>query len=322
MHAIRVEQQGGPEVLAWTTVEDPVPGPADVVVDVAAAGLNFIDVYQRTGLYRMPLPYTPGLEGAGVVRAVGDEVSRFAVGDRVAWASMLGSYAQQARVSEQVAVTVPADIELDLAAAVLLQGMTAHYLAVDTFPLKKGDRCLIQAGAGGTGLLLIQIAKHLGAEVFTTVGTQDKADLAKAAGADHVILYREQDFGTEVERIAGARPLDVIYDGVGQSTFDRGLELLRPRGMMVTFGNASGPVEPFAPLRLSEGGSLYLTRPKLAEYIASRDELERRAADLFSWITDGWLEVRIGARVQLADAAEAHRLIESRQTSGKVILGP
>ncbi len=322
MYGIRVAQHGGPEVLEWGELEDPVQGPTDLVVDVAAAGLNFIDVYQRTGLYRMPLPYTPGFEGAGVVRAVGEQVGRFAVGDRVAWASALGSYAQQVRVPEHVAVTVPDGVELDVAAAVLLQGMTAHYLAVDTFPLQEGGRCLIHAGAGGVGLLLIQIAKRRGAEVFTTVGTEDKAEFATGAGADHVIVYRDTDFGAEVERMAGAKPLDVVYDGVGQATFDRSLELLRPRGMMVTFGNASGPVEPFAPLRLTDAGSLFLTRPKLADYIATREELERRASDLFSWVADGSLDVRIGACLPLEDAADAHRLIESRQTSGKVVLAP
>jgi NADPH2:quinone reductase len=235
---------------------------------------------------------------------------------------VLGSYAQLQRLPAHLAVGVPDGVGLDVAAAALLQGMTAHYLAVDTYPLQKGDRCLVHAGAGGVGLLLIQIAKRRGAEVFATVGSDAKAVLAKEAGADHVIVYRDSDFGAAVEAIAGARPLDVIYDGVGQATFDRGLELLRPRGMMVTFGNASGPVAPFAPLRLSDAGSLFLTRPKLAEYIATREELERRAADLFDWIADGSLQVRIGERMPLHDAAAAHRMIESRRTTGKVILEP
>jgi NADPH:quinone reductase len=322
MYGVRVARHGGPEVLEWTELDDPAPGPGGLVVDVAAAGLNFIDVYQRSGLYTMPLPYTPGLEGAGVVRAVGDGVEQVSVGDRVGWASVLGSYAQQLRVPAHVAVKVPETVGLDVAAAVLLQGMTAHYLAVDTYPLDAGDRCLIHAGAGGVGLLLIQIAKRRGAEVFATVGSEAKAELARGAGADHVIVYRDSDFGAEVETIAGPRPLDVIYDGVGQATFDRGLELLRPRGMMVTFGNASGPVAPFAPLRLSDAGSLFLTRPKLAEYIATRDELEQRAHDLFDWLADGSLTVRIGERIPLHDAAAAHRMIESRQTTGKVILEP
>jgi NADPH:quinone reductase len=322
MHGIRVAQQGGPEVLAWTALDDPVPGPSEMVVDVAAAGLNYIDVYHRSGLYPMPLPFTPGMEGAGVVRAVGEGVTRFRVGDRVAWATALGSYAQRARVLESAAVTVPDQVGLDVAAAALLQGMTAHYLVFETFPLKKGDRCLIQAGAGGVGLFLIQLSKRQGAEVFATVGTEAKAALAKTAGADHVIVYRDNDFAAEVERIAGAKPLDVVYDGVGRATFDRGLQLLRPRGTMVTFGNASGPVEPFAPLRLSDLGSLFLTRPKLADYLATREDLERRAGELFGWIADGSLTVHIGARLPLADAAAAHRLIESRETTGKIILEP
>jgi NADPH2:quinone reductase len=322
MYGIRVAEHGGPEVLEWMELDDPTPGPDDLIVDVAAAGLNFIDVYQRTGLYKMSLPYTPGQEGAGVVTAVGTDVAGFAVGDRVGWVSVLGSYAQVQRLPARLAVGVPDDVGLDVAAAVLLQGMTAHYLAVDTHPVQEGERCLVHAGAGGVGLLLIQIAKRRGAEVFATVGSEAKASLAKEAGADHVIVYRDSDFGAAVEAIAGPRPLDVIYDGVGQATFDRGLDLLRPRGMMVTFGNASGPVAPFAPLRLSDAGSLFLTRPKLAEYIATREELEGRAAELFAWIADGSLHVRIGERVPLHDAGAAHRMIESRHTTGKVILEP
>jgi NADPH:quinone reductase len=317
---IQVERHGGPEVLEWVALDDPAPGPHDLVVDVAFAGLNYLDVYQRTGLYSMELPYTPGSEGAGVVRAVGAEVTRFAVGDRVAWSSVLGSYAQQVRVPEAFAVAVPDGIGLDVAAAVMLQGMTAHYLALDTFVLAQGHRCLIHAGAGGVGLLLIQIAKRCGAEVFTTVGADEKVDLAKEAGADHVIRYDDTDFGTAVEQIAGARPLDVVYDGVGQAVFSRSLELLRRRGTMVTFGNASGAVEPMSPLALTRNGSLYLTRPTLVDYVATREELERRAGDLFTWITDGSLRVRIGGRVPLAEAAEAHRMIESRQTAGKILL--
>jgi NADPH2:quinone reductase len=320
MQGIRVAGHGGPEVLEWTELDDPVPGPSDLVVDVAAAGLNYIDTYQRSGLYRLPLPFTPGLEGAGVVRAVGTDVSRFAAGDRVAWSQTLGSYAQRARVPERDAVAVPENVGLDTAAALLLQGMTAHYLAVSTYPLAEGERCLIHAGAGGVGLLLIQIAKRRGAEVFATVGSEEKAELARGAGADHVIVYRDTDFGAEVEAIAGPKPLDVVYDGVGQATFERGLTLLRPRGMMVTFGNASGPVAPFPPLRLSELGSLYLTRPKLAEYVLTREELEGRASDVLGWVADGSLAVRIGARLPLKDAADAHRLIESRQSTGKVLL--
>jgi NADPH2:quinone reductase len=320
MFSIRVSQHGGPEVLEWVELDDPEPGPNDLIVELAAAGLNFIDCYQRSGLYPMSLPYTPGSEGAGVVIAIGSDVTRFAAGDRVAWATGSASYAERVRVPEALAVGVPDDVGLDVAAAVGLQGMTAHYLVVDTFPLEAGDRCLIHAGAGGVGLLLIQLAKRLGAEVFTTVGSVEKVELAAAAGADHVILYNEVEFGAEVERIAGPRPLDVVYDGVGKAVFSRSLELLRRRGTMVTFGNASGPVEPLSPLVLSRGGSLFLTRPTLFDYVATREELERRADDLFSWIAGGSLHVRIGARLPLADAAAAHRLIESRTTTGKVLL--
>jgi NADPH:quinone reductase len=307
-------------VLEWSDLDDPEPGPTDLVVELAAAGLNYLDVYQRTGLYPMTLPFIPGSEGSGLVRAVGSDVTEFAVGDRVAWSSVLGSYAQHVRVPAPAAVAIPDDLGLDVAAAVMLQGMTAHYLALDTYPLRDGDRCLIHAGAGGVGLLLIQIAKRCGAEVFSTVGSEEKAELATDAGADHVIVYRDTEFGAAVEEIAGIRPLDVVYDGVGQAVFSRSLELLRRRGMMVTFGNASGAVEPVSPLLLTRSGSIYLTRPTLIDYVATREELERRAGDLFSWIADGSLRVRIGARLPLAEAAEAHRLIESRATTGKTLL--
>jgi NADPH2:quinone reductase len=320
MFGIQVTQHGGPEVMEWIPLDDPTPGPTDLVVELVAAGLNFVDTYQRSGLYPMTLPFTPGSEGAGIVRAVGGEVAGFAVGDAVAWASALGSYAQQVRVPAAAAVAVPEGIPLDVAAAVMLQGFTAHYLALDTFPLKEGDRCLIHAGAGGVGLLLIQIAKRRGAEVFATVGSAAKGELATEAGADHVILYRDTEFGAAVEEVAGPRPLDVVYDGVGKAVFSRSMELLHRRGTMVTFGNASGPVDPLAPLELSRGGSLYLTRPTLVDYIATRDELDRRADDLFTWIADGSLHVRIGARFPLAEAVAAHRSLEGRETTGKTLL--
>jgi len=322
VRGISITSVGGPEVLGWTTLPDPVPGPNDLVVELHAAGLNYIDTYHRSGLYPMKLPLTPGMEGAGVVVATGPSCKRFSVGDRVAWSAALGSYAELVRVPEDSAVPVPDGVDLELAAAVMLQGMTAHYLVTDTFPLGAGHRCLIHAGAGGTGLLLIQMAKHLGAELFTTVGSPDKVDLVRTAGADHVILYRDEDFGTAIEQIAGPRAIDVVYDGVGKSVFDRGLDVLRPRGMMVTFGNASGPADPVSPLRLMQSGSLFLTRPNLTHYIATRAEFERRAGDLFSWIADGWLDIRIGARVLLSDAAGAHRLLESRTTTGKLLLIP
>lgn len=322
MHGIRVNATGGPEVMEWAELPDPTPGPTDVIMLLAAAGLNFIDTYHRSGLYPLPLPFTPGMEGAGVVVAAGLDCTRFREGDRVAWSGVLGSYAELVAVPEQSAVAVPDSVGLDLAAAVMLQGMTAHYLALDTFPIGAGQRCLVHAGAGGVGLLLIQIVKRRGAEVFATVGSADKAALATQAGADHVILYRDEEFGAAVERIAGPHALDVVYDGVGREVFDRSLDLLRPRGMMVTFGNASGPAEPVSPLRLMQGGSLFLTRPNLSHYIAERADLERRASDLFQWIADGHLDVRVGARLPLAEAAEAHRLLEGRLTVGKVLLEP
>jgi NADPH2:quinone reductase len=322
MHAVQIKTTGGPEVLEWVEVDEPAPGPTDLVVRLAAAGLNFIDTYHRSGLYPGPLPFTPGSEGAGTVVAVGDRCSQFQVGDRVAWASGGGSYAELVRVPEAVAVRVPDAVDLEQAAAVLLQGMTAHYLVHDTFPLARGHRCLIHAGAGGTGLLLIQMAHHIGAEVFTTVGNSDKAELARAAGADHTILYRDVDFGAAIEEAVGPKAIDVVYDGVGKAVFERSLEVLKVRGMMVTFGNASGPPEPIAPLRLSQLGSLFLTRPTLFHYLADRADLERRAGDVFRGMAEGWLDVRIGATLPLASAADAHQLLEGRGTTGKVLLVP
>lgn len=322
MWAIQIDQAGGPEVMQWRELDDPAPGDGQIVVDVAAAGLNYIDTYQRSGLYDVPMPYVLGLEGAGVVTAVGEDVSQWAVGDRVAWPGAAGSYATQVALAADQVVAVPESVDLETAAAIPLQGMTAHYLVTDTFELGAGSRCLVHAGAGGVGLLLIQMAKLLGAEVFTTVGTEEKAELARAAGADHTILYRDVDFAEAVTEIAGPRPLDVVYDGVGRSVFEQSLTVLRPRGMMVTFGNASGPVDPVSPLALSANGSIFLTRPTLFHYIAERSELERRAADLYHWIGEGDLDVRIGHRFALAEAADAHRAIEARATTGKVLLIP
>jgi len=323
MWAIQIDETGGAEVLQWREVAEPTAEPGQVLVDLAAAGLNYIDTYQRTGLYPVPLPYTLGLEGAGTVIGVGEGVTDLAVGDRVAWATNPGSYAERVAVNASSVMRVPDGIAADIAAALPLQGMTAHFLATDTFPLRPGHRCLIHAGAGGVGLLLIQIAKLLGAEVFTTVGGPEKADLARGAGADHVILYRDVEFDAAVREIAGEdRPLDVVYDGVGQSVFRASLGLLRPRGMMVTFGNASGPVDPVSPLELSANGSLYLTRPTLFHHVATQAEVQRRADDLYGWISGGRLDVRIGARFALADAADAHRALEGRATTGKVLLEP
>ena len=322
MWAIQIDKQGGPEVLEWRELPDPKPGSGDLLVDVAAAGLNYIDTYHRSGLYQVAMPYTLGLEGAGTVLEVGADVTVCEVGDRVAWASAPGSYAQQAVVPARSVMKVPRDMSLETAAALPLQGMTAHYLTKDAYKLAAGEKVLIHAGAGGTGLLLIQIAKLIGAEVFTTVGSDEKAELAKEAGADHVILYRQVDFGNAIEAIAGTRPLDVVYDGVGKSVFKQSLGLLRMRGMMVTFGNASGPVDPISPLELSANGSLYLTRPTLFHYTTSQEEIQRRADDLFGWIEQGKLEVRVGAKYDLQDAADAHRALEGRETTGKVLLVP
>lgn len=322
MWAIQIDAAGGPEVMEWRELADPEPGAGQIVVDVAAAGLNYIDTYQRSGLYDVPMPYVLGLEGAGVVTAIGDGVTEWSVGDRAAWPGSPGSYATQVALPADRVVAVPESVDLETAAAIPLQGMTAHYLVTDTFALAAGSRCLVHAGAGGVGLLLIQMAKLLGAEVFTTVGTAAKAELAQAAGADHTILYRDVDFADAITDIAGPRPIDVVYDGVGKTVFDRSLTVLRPRGMMVTFGNASGPVDPVSPLALSANGSIFLTRPTLFHYIAERSELERRADDLYRWIGAGELDVRIGHRFALADAADAHRAIEARQTTGKVLLLP
>ncbi len=301
---------------------DPTAGLGEIVVDVAAAGLNYIDTYHRTGLYPVELPFVPGLEGAGTVTAVGPGVTTIGVGDQVAWATNPGSYAGSLSLRADNVVKVPDDIDLEVAAALPLQGMTAHFLATSTYPLGPGDRCLIHAGAGGVGLLLIQIAKLRGAEVFATVGTPEKAELAAAAGADHTILYRDVDFAEAMVDLAGERPLDVVFDGVGKSVFAQSLTLLRQRGMMVTFGNASGPVDPISPLELSANGSLFLTRPTLFHYLRTHSEMQSRADDLFGWVASGDLDVRIGARYALRDAAEAHRALEGRATSGKVLLIP
>ncbi len=318
MKAIQMNQTGGPEVLGWDDVPDPTPAPDEIIVAVAAAGLNFIDTYQRSGLYPVSLPYVPGMEGAGEVTAVGSDVADIAIGDTVAWASQPGTYAERVALRADQVVPVPDGVDPEVAAAVMLQGMTAHYLAMDTFPLSPGDKCLIHAGAGGVGLLLIQMAKMAGATVFSTVGTPEKAVLAEGAGADHVVLYRNVDFADEIEKVVGVRGLDVVYDGVGKTVFEKSLRLIRSRGMMATFGNASGPVDPITPLELAP--SLFLTRPSLFHYIETREELLRRSGEVFRWIAEGCLDVRIGARVPMADAAQAHRMIEGRTTTGKVIL--
>jgi len=310
---------GGPEVLEWGPLELAEPGPGQIAVNVTAAGVNFIDVYHRTGLYPLPLPFTPGFEGAGVVEAVGVDVS-LEIGARVAWSTAPGSYAERVVMAADVVVEVPDSVGLDTAAAVMLQGLTAHYLSHDTYSLAEGDSCLIHAGAGGVGNLLIQMAKARGATVFATVGSSEKAEVAREAGADHVIDYSTADFGDAIEEIAGPRPLAVVYDGVGAATFERGLGLLGRRGTMVTFGNASGPPAPVDPLELARHGSVYVTRPTLRDYTGTRDELLQRTDDLFRWIAAGDLEVRIGSRFPLSEAATAHRALEGRRTTGKVLL--
>lgn len=320
MRAVVVNQSGGPDQLQVEDVAEPSVGPGGLLVEVHWAGLNFIDTYQRGGLYPMDLPFTPGLEGAGTVLAVGDDIDDFSTGDRVGWADVLGTYAERLVVPAERAVHVPDGVATDIAAAVLLQGMTAHYLANDTFPLSEGDRCLVHAGAGGVGLLLTQIAKMKGAHVITTVGTEEKAELSRGAGADEVIVYTQVDFKEAVDGSLGRHALDVVYDGVGAATFHESIDLLRPRGTMVTFGNASGPVPEITPLLLMQKGSIYLTRPTMAHYLRTPEERRARTDDLFSWIQDGSLDVRIGERFSLEQASDAHRALEGRNTTGKVLI--
>ena len=321
MRAIVIRRLGGPEVLMTEEVDEPVPGPGEVVVDVAAAGLNFIDTYHRTGLYPVELPFTPGLEAAGRVVSVGSAVEGLSSGDRVAFCSALGAYAERVAMPADRLVPVPDDVSLDTAAASMVQGLTALYLATETYPLGDGSTCLIHAGAGGVGLLLTQMAKGLGATVYATVGTDAKAELSRAAGADHVIVYRREEFGERIREIGGERPLDVIYDGVGKATVPTGFGLLRRFGMMVAFGNASGAVDPVDPLVLSANGSLFFTRPTLFDHVAERDSLLAMSERLFNWIADG-LDFRIGARYPLEAAADAHRALEGRATTGKVLIEP
>ncbi len=322
MIAVRIHETGGPEKLRADDVPVPAPGAGELRLRVEAAGLNYIDTYKRSGLYAVKLPHTLGQEAAGVVTAVGPGVTDFKVGDRVASAAMLGAYAAEALAPATQTVRVPAGVSSQAAAAVLLQGMTAHYLTCDTWPLQPGQTALVHAAAGGVGLLLVQMAKKRGARVVATVGTDAKAELARAAGADAVCVYGREDFAAAVRAFTGGRGVDVVYDSVGKDTFEASLASLRPRGMMVTFGNSSGPVPPFAPLILSQKGSLFITRPTLAHYAATPAELRARSGDLFNWIADGSLKVRIGATFPLAAAADAHRALEGRGTTGKVLLLP
>jgi NADPH2:quinone reductase len=315
MRAIIVSAHGGPEVLEYVERPDPVPGDGEVVIDVAASGVNFIDIYHRSGAYQLQLPMTIGSEGAGTVSAVGAGVRDVAVGETVAWANVVGSYAEKAVVPADRVVKVPDGVPADVAAAAMLQGMTAHYLTHSTHRVEEGDRVLVHAGAGGMGQLLIQIAKLRGAKVYTTVSTGEKEKLARAAGADEVLAY--DDFA---EALRGT--IDVVYDGVGAATFDGGLEALRPRGLMALYGAASGPVPPFDPQTLNKQGSLFLTRPTLGHYIADRAELVQRASDLFGWISEGRLAINISHRYPLADARQAHEDLAGRRTTGKLLLIP
>jgi NADPH:quinone reductase len=320
--AIRVHRTGGPEVLRLEDVPIPEPGPGQLLVRVEAAGVNYTDIYHRTGLYKVQFPFTPGREGAGVVERVGQGVTTARPGDRVVSESAVGTYAEYTIVSAERAVAVPEGVELPLAAAAMLQGLTAHYLAYSTFPLKPGDTCLVHAAAGGVGLLLCQIASRIGARVIGTAGTEAKATLAREAGAAEVILYTEIDFVEETRRLTDGAGVQVVYDSVGRTTFLKGLDCLVPRGMMVLYGQSSGPVEPFDPQLLQQKGSLFVTRPTLAHYVAGRSELLRRTQELMGWVKDGSLRVRIDRQLPLAAAAEAHAELEGRRTTGKVLLAP
>ncbi|MSR07176.1 MAG: quinone oxidoreductase [Gemmatimonadetes bacterium] len=323
MKAVRVHETGGPEALRFEDLPDPTVGPGNVVVKLHAIGVNFIDTYFRTGLYKAKeLPFIPGQEGAGDVVGVGEGVTGFAAGDRVAYTGVQGSYAGMQAVPADRVVKLPNGLSYRDGAAVMLQGMTAHYLAVSTYPLKPGDTCLVHAAAGGVGLLLCQVAKLKGATVIGTVSTAEKEALAREAGADHVIRYTEQDFEAEVKRITGGKGVNVVYDGVGKTTFDKSLSSLRRRGMMVLFGQSSGPVPPLDPGILNTKGSLFLTRPTLHAYTAEREELVQRADEVLGWVRDRKLKIRIGAEFPLGKAAEAHRALEGRLTTGKVLLVP
>jgi NADPH:quinone reductase len=322
MKAIQVQKTGGPEAL--TLVDLPVPKPKanEAVVKIAAIGVNFIDVYFREGRYPAPLPFVDGQEAAGTVTEVGSEVKTVKPGDRVAYTGMIGAYAQYAAVPADRLVHVPDKITDQQAAAAMLQGMTAHYLVNSTYPLKKGETALIHAAAGGVGLLLVQMAKNIGARAIGTVGTEEKAKLAREAGADDVILYTQQDFEVETKRLTDGKGVHVVYDGVGKSTFEKGLNVLRPRGYMVLFGGASGAVSPFDPIALSQKGSLFLTRPTLVNYIATREELEQRSNDVLGSVGAGKLKLRIGHVYKLEEVQQAHRDLEGRKTTGKILLTP
>ncbi len=322
MKAIVVQQHGGPEQLRLEDITTRSPGPGEVLVKVALSGVNYIEVYHRTGLYPADPPFTPGLEAAGVVEAVGSNVQGVELGDRVAYAMSLGAYAEFAVAPAWQLVKVPDGVGFETSVAVMLQGMTAHYLTHSTFPLNEGDTALVHAAAGGAGLLIVQMAKLRGARVIGTTSTPEKAERAEAAGADEVILYTKQDFQEEVKKLTDGKGVDVVYDSVGAATWEKSLDSLRPRGMMVTFGNASGPVPEIKPLTLTQKGALFLTRPTLFHYCTNQQEVTERANDIFGWIADGKLSVSIHNTYPLAEASQAHTDIESRKTSGKLLLKP
>lgn len=320
MKAIQVKRAGGPEVLELVKLPVPEAKGAEAVVKIVAAGVNFIDVYYREGRYKAVMPFVPGQEAAGDVVAVGTNVTNLKAGDRVAYTMVLGSYAEYSAVAADRLVKIPEGVSYQQAAAAMLQGMTAHYLSHDTYPLKKGETALVHAAAGGVGLLLVQMAHGIGARVIGTVSTEEKAKLAREAGADDVILYTQTDFEAETRRLTGGRGVDVVYDSVGKTTFEKGLDILRPRGYMVLFGGSSGPVPPFDLIQLSQKGSLYVTRPTLTHYVATREDLEMRAGAVFSMIAAGKLKLRIAHTYPLEDATQAHRDLEARRTTGKLLL--
>lgn len=322
MKAIQVKQPGGPEVMELVEVPVPEPKANEAVVKLAASGVNFIDVYHREGRYKVPLPFTPGQEGAGVVTAVGADVKSVKKGDRVAWTGLLGGYAEYAAIPADRLVAIPAGVSDQQAAAAMLQGITAQYLSHDTYPLKSGETALVHAAAGGVGLLLVQMAHNIGARVIGTVSTDEKAKAAREAGADEIILYTKSDFEVETKRLTGGKGVDVVYDSVGKTTFEKGLNLLRPRGMMVLFGGSSGAVPPLDPIVLTQKGSLFLTRPSLGNYIATREELVARSSAVLGMISAGKLKLRIEHIYPLQEAQRAHRELESRKTTGKLLLIP
>ena len=322
MQAVRVNEYGGPEAMHLEELPTPQPGDGQALVRTEAAGVNFIDIYQRSGVYKLPLPFTLGLEGAGSIESVGPGVSGFKPGDRVAWNGVQGSYAGYTLVPAEKLVALPDGVSTQQGGAIMLQGMTAHYLSHSTYPIKAGETALIHAAAGGVGLLLVQMCKMRGASVIGTAGTDEKAALARQAGADHVIVYTRQDFEAEVKQLTGGKGVQVVYDGVGKDTFEKSLNCLAPRGYEVLFGQSSGAVPPFDLQMLNSRGSLFTTRPTLAHYTLTREELDWRARDLFGWIADGRLQVRIGGTYPLGQAAQAHADLNARRTTGKLLLLP